>query len=158
MTIQMESEPRSRLPLRRRARPLFSVAVGRLLAKLPPARLERVLLFARRGARPPTVAEALQARRDVVSVSALCAGQYCLERSLSTVVLARLRGLWPDWATGITMAPFAAHAWIEVAGQPIGELLKLDGFHKTLFVPLEKQGPDPVAARASGAIKKKSAR
>ncbi len=147
MTIHMALEPRGRLPLHRRGRPLVSVALGRILAKLPPVRLERVLIFARRGARKPTTAEALKARQDVVSVSALCAGQYCLERSLAAVILARFRGFWPDWATGITMAPFAAHAWIEVAGNPIGESLKLDGFHKTLFVPLDNRDPDAVPTR-----------
>lgn len=30
--------------------------------------------------------------------------------------------------------PFAAHAWIEVEGQAVGESMRLDAFHKNIVV------------------------
>ncbi|MGH4007937.1 MAG: lasso peptide biosynthesis B2 protein [Pseudonocardiaceae bacterium] len=30
-------------------------------------------------------------------------------------------GVWPTWCTGVHTAPFAAHAWVEADGQPVGE-------------------------------------
>ncbi|MGB3442137.1 MAG: lasso peptide biosynthesis B2 protein [Actinophytocola sp.] len=98
-----------------------AVGVARLLILLPPRRLRLVLTALSRGSRPATAAQALRARQAVVSVSARCAGQGCLQRSVAAVLLARLSGRWPDWCTGIRTAPFRAHAWLEVAGDPVGE-------------------------------------
>ncbi|MFI0736702.1 lasso peptide biosynthesis B2 protein [Streptomyces sp. NPDC021100] len=134
MTLPMTLEPRARLPLRRRPLPMLAVAVSRLLTRLSPHALERVLRLLSRGARPATRAEALAARGDVVSVSRRAAGPYCLERSVAAALLARLRGSWPDWVSGVSLMPFAAHAWIEVDGRAVGESLRLDAFHKNIVV------------------------
>ncbi|MBZ9644374.1 lasso peptide biosynthesis B2 protein [Streptomyces sp. PSKA30] len=135
MTLPMTLEPRSPLPLHRRGAPLLAVGLSRLLiACCKPYRLEKVLRVLARGAAPASHAEALRARSDVVSVSGRCAGQYCLERSVAAALLARLRGRWPDWVSGVSLVPFAAHAWIEVDGRPVGESLRLDGFHKNIVV------------------------
>ncbi|MFJ9199565.1 lasso peptide biosynthesis B2 protein [Streptomyces flaveolus] len=135
MTLPMTLEPRSPLPVHRRALPLVAVGLSRLLiATCRPRRLEKVLRVLSRGAGPASYAEALRARSDVVSVSGRCAGQYCLDRSVAAVLLARLRGSWPDWVSGVNLVPFAAHAWIEVDGRPVGEALKLDGFQKNMVV------------------------
>jgi len=135
MTLPMTVEPRSPLPLHRRAVPLIAVGLSRLLiVSCRPRRLEKVLRLLSRGTRPALYAEALRARSDVVSVSGRCAGQYCLDRSVAAVILARLRGTWPDWVSGVNLVPFAAHAWIEVDGRPVGEPLKLDGFQKNMVV------------------------
>ncbi len=80
-----------------------------------------MLEFVRGGAAPATAAQALLARRAVVAVSLRCAGQGCLQRSIATALLCRLRGVWPTWCTGVRTDPFAAHAWVEVDGQPVGE-------------------------------------
>lgn len=130
----MTLEPRARLPLRRRPLPMLAVAASRLLTRLSPHALERVLRRASRGARPATHAEALAARSDVVSVSRRAAGPYCLERSIAAALLARLRGGWPDWVSGVSLMPFAAHAWIEVDGRAVGESMRLDAFHKNIVV------------------------
>ncbi|MGW4687987.1 lasso peptide biosynthesis B2 protein [Streptomyces sp. NPDC004244] len=134
MTLPMTLEPRARLPLRRRPLPMLAVAASRLLTRLSPHALERVLRRASRGARPATHAEALAARSDVVSVSRRAAGPYCLERSIAAALLARLRGGWPDWVSGVSLMPFAAHAWIEVDGRAVGESMRLDAFHKNIVV------------------------
>ncbi|TDC20595.1 lasso peptide biosynthesis B2 protein [Streptomyces sp. 8K308] len=42
-------------------------------------------------------------------------------RSLASALLCRLRGTWPTWCSGARTPPFAAHAWIEAEGSPVGE-------------------------------------
>ncbi|MGH3242292.1 MAG: lasso peptide biosynthesis B2 protein, partial [Spirillospora sp.] len=94
-----------------------------------------------RGARPATAAEAQAARDAVVSVSVRCAGQGCLQRSVATVLLCRLGGAWPDWCTGVLTQPFRAHAWVEVAGTPIGEGPAMPPFRKVMAVSVERRRP-----------------
>jgi hypothetical protein len=109
----------TRPPLRRRIAAHAAVCAARLLAHLPPRRLRAVLHIARRGAAPASYALALQARQDVTAVGTLCAGRYCLHRSLATALLCRIGGTWPTWptwCTGVRTSPFAAHAWVEAQG------------------------------------------
>ncbi|GHE38183.1 hypothetical protein GCM10018785_04770 [Streptomyces longispororuber] len=121
MSAPVALAARDRLPVRRRPLPLLAVAAARVLARAKPARVRKVLEAVRRGARPATADEALAARKDVVSVSLRCAGQACLQRSIAAALLCRARGTWPTWCTGVRTSPFEAHAWIEVAGRPVGE-------------------------------------
>ncbi|MEV0087850.1 lasso peptide biosynthesis B2 protein [Saccharopolyspora sp. NPDC050642] len=121
MSVPVALGQRLKLPLHRRILPLLAVALARPLARTTPARLRRVLEFARRGASPATAEQALTARNHVVAVSLRCAGQGCLQRSIATALLCRTRGTWPTWCTGVRTHPFAAHAWIEADGQLIGE-------------------------------------
>ncbi|WP_236677142.1 lasso peptide biosynthesis B2 protein [Streptomyces actinomycinicus] len=109
------------VPLRDRLAARTAVALARLLGHMPPRRLRFMLYLARCGAAPATGAQALAARHAVVAVSNRCAGPWCLQRSLSTALLCRLRGVWPTWCTGVRTEPFRAHAWVEVDGRPIGE-------------------------------------
>ncbi|SEG78809.1 Transglutaminase-like superfamily protein [Thermomonospora echinospora] len=115
---------------------LCAVGIARVLAKLPPRRLRRALEFARRGARPATRQDALRARNAVVAVSMRCKGQWCLQRSIATALLCRMRGCWPDWCTGVRTQPFGAHAWVAVDGEPINENIKdIRSFHVVMTVP-----------------------
>lgn len=126
---------RRRLPVHRRVLPLLAVGVARLLAKVRPARLRSVLEFARRGAAPATAAQALRAREEVVSVSLRCAGQGCLQRSIATALLCRMRGAWPTWCTGVRTHPFAAHAWVEAEQQLVGEGHPKGHFKTLMSIP-----------------------
>ncbi|WP_174501725.1 lasso peptide biosynthesis B2 protein [Streptacidiphilus neutrinimicus] len=117
----MSLDTRVRLALWRRPLPLLAVGAARLLARVKPARLRRILEFARRGAAAATAEQAAVAREQVVAVSMRCAGNNCLQRSIAAALLCRLRGSWPTWCTGVRTHPFAAHAWIQVDGEPIGE-------------------------------------
>ncbi|CAL9660456.1 hypothetical protein SUDANB145_06962 [Streptomyces sp. enrichment culture] len=127
--------PEARAPLSRGDALLARLAVTAawLLIRLSPGRLRRVLRAVARGARPCAEAQALRSRRAVVSVSRTCAGQGCLQRSVATVLLCRVRGQWPDWCTGVRTEPFRAHAWVEVDGRPVGE-----GGGVELFRPLQR--------------------
>ncbi|MCD9142944.1 lasso peptide biosynthesis B2 protein [Streptomyces albireticuli] len=128
-------EARETLPLRRRPAALLAVGAARLLVLLPPRRIRRALTLARRGASPATAEEALAARRAVVALSTRCAGEGCLQRSIATALLCRMRGVWPDWCTGVRTGPFRAHAWVEVAGLPIGESHSPGYYHRLMVVP-----------------------
>ncbi|MFL6123347.1 lasso peptide biosynthesis B2 protein [Actinophytocola sp.] len=129
-------DPRA-VPLLRRTRVRVAVAAARLLARRPPKRIRAVLTWLRRGARPATAGEASDARQAVVSVSLACAGREgCLIRSLATVLLCRSYGYWPTWCLGARrLAPFYAHAWVEVDGVVIGEEYPPDYFRTFFTVP-----------------------
>jgi hypothetical protein len=112
---------RGKLPLRQRPAALLAVGGGRVLAHLPPRRIRAVLTLLRRRAAPATYHQVEDAQNAVLAVSVLCGGRYCLQRSLATTLLCRIRGVWPTWCTGVRTAPFVAHAWVEADGQPVGE-------------------------------------
>ncbi|MEU6552647.1 lasso peptide biosynthesis B2 protein [Streptomyces sp. NPDC046915] len=59
-----------------------------------------------------------------------CSG--CLQRTIATALLCRVRGAWPTWCTGVRTHPFAAHAWVEAEGRLVGEG-HLRGHFKTLM-------------------------
>ncbi|MDA2803405.1 lasso peptide biosynthesis B2 protein [Nocardiopsis suaedae] len=121
MSIPMAMPGRRRPPLTRRMAGRAAVLAALLLSRRPPRRIRSLLTLLRRRARPATAAEAQRARDTVVAVSALCAGEGCLPRSLATVLLCRLHGAQPTWCTGVRTEPFSAHAWVEAEGAPVGE-------------------------------------
>ncbi|WP_031070738.1 lasso peptide biosynthesis B2 protein [Streptomyces sp. NRRL S-118] len=123
------------LPFRHRCSAHLAVGAARLLAHLSPKRLGALLTLLRRGARPATYDEALRARGHVTTVSTLCAGTYCLPRSLATVLLCRMRGVWPTWCTGVRTPPFSAHAWVEAEGRRVGEPAGTAAYRPLLVVP-----------------------
>lgn len=45
----------------------------------------------------------------------------CLENSLAAALAALLTRRSVDWCIGARLMPYAAHAWIEVEGAPVGE-------------------------------------
>ncbi|GAA2715351.1 lasso peptide biosynthesis B2 protein [Streptomyces luteosporeus] len=143
MSQSMAPAARSPVPLRDRPAALAATGAARLLVLLRPRGIRRVLSFVRRGAAPATVEQALAARQAVVGVSARCAGEGCLQRSVATALLCRLRGVWPDWCTGVRTSPFRAHAWVEVAGRPVGEPHAAGYYHRLMIVaarPRRKAG------------------
>ncbi|GAA3502082.1 lasso peptide biosynthesis B2 protein [Streptomyces albogriseolus] len=134
MTTPAVAEQATRLPLHRQIAPRCAAGAARLLVRLPPARLHRVLRVLSKGSRPAGYAEVARARRSVVSVSTRCAGLGCLQRSVATVLLCRVRGRWADWCTGFRVQPFAAHAWVEADGRPVDEPGEVGVFRTVLAV------------------------
>jgi hypothetical protein len=138
MTMPVVSEGAVRIAWHRQLTARCAVGAARLLVKLPPKRLARVLRAVSRGAAAATPAQALDARSAVVSVSVRCAGQRCLDRSVAAALLCRLYGSWPAWCTGIRTRPFRAHAWIEADGRAVGEPGDIRLYRTVLAVrPLE---------------------
>ncbi|MFI6642690.1 lasso peptide biosynthesis B2 protein [Streptomyces sp. NPDC050504] len=131
---------RHAVPLARRPLALAATAAARLLVRLPPRRIRRFLSVLARGAAPATAEQALTARRAVVAVSTRCAGEGCLQRSVATALLCRVRGTWPDWCTGVRTAPFRAHAWVEAEGRPVGESFP-PGYFRPLLTVRSRRRP-----------------
>lgn len=129
-------DPRA-VPFGRRTRVRVAVGAARLLSTRSPKRIRGVLTWLRRGVRPATRGEASDARQAVVSVSLACAGREgCLIRSLATVLLCRSYGYWPTWCLGARrLAPFYAHAWVEVDDVMIDEDYPRDYFRTFFTVP-----------------------
>jgi hypothetical protein len=134
MTVPVTAEPSVRLPWHRQVGPRLAVGLARLLVLLPPARLRWMLAILSRGTAPAGYTQAARARQAAVSVSGRCAGLGCLQRSVATVLMCRARGRWADWCTGFRTLPFAAHAWVEADGVPVGEPGELGVFHTVLAV------------------------
>lgn len=122
------------VPPLRRARALVAVALARLLATQPPARIRAVLRRLSGRATYATYDEAKSARDDVVAVSLTCAAREgCVPRSLAVVLLCRAAGRGVTWCVGARrVPPFGAHAWVEVDGRPVDEPYPADYF-RTLF-------------------------
>jgi hypothetical protein len=100
----------------------------------------RRLLLAWSGSVPPTEADLSLVQRTehaVALAAALFPGRaLCLEQSLALHALLRRAGVDSRLRLGVQPHPFAAHAWVEVAGEPVNDVLE----HTSHFTPL----PDPV--------------
>lgn len=105
----------------------ISVGIAFAACLLPPQLLRSLMEAIVAGGKRPTLEQAERDRALVVSVSTLCAGEGCLPRSVATAILSRLHGHGLTWCTGIRQQPFLAHAWVEVAKSPVGEVTSLEG-------------------------------
>ncbi|MBW4718142.1 lasso peptide biosynthesis B2 protein [Saccharothrix obliqua] len=130
--------PRARLPWHKKVLPAAAAGVAAGLARLSPKSLRAVMEVVRRNARAATAAEASAARSAVVAVSLRCAVDGCLQRSIATALLCRVRGTWPTWCVGVRTIPFGAHAWVSVDGRMIDE-----GVPDDTYRPLITIGPMP---------------
>lgn len=137
-----------RPPRHRRLLAMMCVAAAKALMRVPPERIEAILAKIRRGARPAGRGEVLLAQQAVMAASlSCCGGRGCLPRSLATTLLCRVRGTWPTWCVGVRrMAPFDAHAWVEVDGEMLGE-----PYPAGYFAPLVTVSPAMSAKTARAA-------
>jgi hypothetical protein len=133
VTQPQTPEHGGKIALRQRPAALLAVGAARILAQLPPKRIRAALTLLRRRAAPATYHQVENAHDAILAVSVLCGGRYCLQRSLAITLLCRIRGVWPTWCIGVRTAPFAAHAWVEADGQPVGEP-NLSGYYSPLIV------------------------
>ena len=97
-----------------------------------------MLTVLRRHAAPATYQQATDAHNAVLAVSVLYGGRYCLQRSLATTLLCRIRGVWPTWCTGVRTAPFIAHAWVEADGHPVSEPHGPGYYRPLIVIPPER--------------------
>ncbi|WP_302475374.1 lasso peptide biosynthesis B2 protein [Nocardiopsis sp. HUAS JQ3] len=122
---------------------LIVPATQALSRRMSPQQLRRFLSRLAAGARPASYDEAKRARDHILTQSPLCrGGTACLTRSISVVLLCRIRGVWPTWCVGVIAAPpFAAHAWIEAEGRMVDEPVD-SSFYRTFFtVPADPDAP-----------------
>lgn len=135
MSAPQTVERRPKLPLHRRPAALLAVAGGRMLARLPPRRIRAVLTVLRRRAEPASYQQVKDAHDAILAVCALYGGRRCLQRSLATTLLCRIHSVWPTWCTGVRTAPFTAHAWVQVDGQPVGEPQAAGYYQPLITIP-----------------------
>lgn len=110
-----------------RRRPATIVATLTILARIRPRRL-----------RPPPVpmSSAERAYGNVCALSRRCASHDgCLRRSIAVYLRCVQLGLAPTWRSGFRVDPFASHAWVEVAGEPVLELNAIHQYMVTLSAP-----------------------
>lgn len=119
------------LGVRLRTRTCVGLAFG--VSQLKPVWIRQAMQTVVRGGKKPKIEMVEHYRRLIVSVSTTCAGEGCLPRSIATALLARSHGYGVTWCTGAQDRPFAAHAWVELDGEPIGEVADLNGFRKLLI-------------------------
>ncbi len=134
MTVPTVGQTVAKLNMAERLRSCLAVAIATPIVKLNPASIERVLTVIAKRSRPASAVQAGRARAAACTVSARCAGLGCLLRSVATFIDCRMQGVTPDWCTGFRVEPFAAHAWVEVAGTPVGEPGSLAPFLTALAV------------------------
>lgn len=135
MTQPQIAERSAKPPLRQRPAALVAVGAAKLLARLPPRRIRGILTMLRRGATPATYHQTKDAQDTILGISLLCGGRYCLQRSLATAALCRIRGSWPTWCVGVRTAPFVAHAWVEADGQLVGEPQGISYYRPLIVIP-----------------------
>ncbi|MET7638583.1 lasso peptide biosynthesis B2 protein [Streptomyces sp. NPDC005438] len=126
----------NRVPFAQRWGIRATALLAGLLARRSPQQIHKVLSRLRRGARPATLEEVTRVRASVVAASLGCAGrEACLRRSLTVTLFCRVRGTWATWCVGPrTVPPFAAHAWVEAEGVPVGENVAEGYFQKLISV------------------------
>lgn len=124
------------LSTRRRATIGSTVLASRALSCLPPRRLREVLTTVAQGATPADYLQTRRVRDEVLTASALARGDSsCLMRSISTALVCRTEGLWPEWCVGVlNTPPFTAHAWLEAEGEIVDEPLTSSSFAKFFTV------------------------
>lgn len=89
-----------------------------------------VALVAALKRRTPTPATSSETA-DAVAASRAAARWFpgraaCLENSLAAALTAILMRRSVDWCIGVRLMPYAAHAWVEAEGAPIGEQTEPD--------------------------------
>lgn len=131
------SRSREKRPVKLRVLTRLAICAARLLALLKPHLLRRVLTRLSKGAEAADVTQTRAARDSVLASSLSLHGlRACLPRSLSTALLCRFQGAWPTWCVGVRSAPpFAAHAWVEVGKEMIGETGGYDSYSRLFTVP-----------------------
>lgn len=127
-------QSQANLPRHRAVVARFCVCLALVISLLPPRWIRRFLGLIRVGAATACTTEVSLAREAVVSVSVLCAGEGCLQRSIATALMCRMVGVWPTWCVGARTEPFQAHCWVEVDGHPVGEELTRGDFSKLIVV------------------------
>lgn len=143
MTTPMAVDPGVRkVPARRRAvawAVLASVTLA--LRTLGFHRIERVArLLNRRAKRGATVREVTGLLNAIDQTSPwLPARVACLERSLAVALWCGLRRRSVCWRLGVRTPPFTAHAWVEIDGHPVGELVPVQSSLPILTIDSHRQ-------------------
>lgn len=134
MSSPVRMEQRTKLSVKNKIIALFCANVSFFLIKLPPKKLSEIIEKLSKNTRKSLPMEVEGWRTSINSINVRCAGNGCLQRSVAVMLRGIIARRTPDWVSGFQVAPFIAHAWVEVDGIPIGEDMDLSNFQKILFV------------------------
>lgn len=143
MTTPMAIDPSARkAPTRRRA--VAWAVLATITVALRALRLHRIehlaRLLNRRATRGATVREVTDLLAAIDQASDWLPNRVaCLERSLAVVLWCGLRRRSVCWRLGVRTPPFAAHAWVEIAGHPVGELVPVQSYLPILTIDTARQ-------------------
>ena len=129
MSVQVIPEGTARLRVLEAWQARLAVIAAAILSRRSPEKIHSALT--RWSARRPqaTTMQCARARSAVCTVSRACRGQKgCLRRSIATTLLCQIQGTSASWCTGFSLAPFRAHAWVEVDGRPVGEQAEVSDY------------------------------
>ncbi|MGH3753707.1 MAG: lasso peptide biosynthesis B2 protein [Pseudonocardiaceae bacterium] len=137
MTTPMACDAPASVPARRCV--LAWVVTAAAIVALRSLRCDRVERLARwlmHPARHPAGAAEIEVMLAAIDRAGrwLPARVACLERSLAVVLWCGLRRRSVCWRIGVRTPPFAAHSWIEAAGQPVGELVSVRSYQPILTI------------------------
>ncbi|WP_433701333.1 lasso peptide biosynthesis B2 protein [Nocardiopsis sp. CA-288880] len=126
--MALPSEPSRRPRLRRRILGIIGFWSAVVLLRLPLKHSVATLTALKSRTRTPaSSSEAADAVAAARSAARWYPGRAaCLELSLAAALTAILMRRAVDWIIGARMMPYAAHAWIEAQGTPIGEPVEPD--------------------------------
>ncbi|WP_223830465.1 lasso peptide biosynthesis B2 protein [Nocardiopsis quinghaiensis] len=121
--MALPPSPGSRPRRRYRCAGLLGFVLAVVLLRLPLKRSVDLVGRLKRGvARSATVEEAEAVVGAVRRAAHWFPGRAaCLENSLAAALACLFTGRSVDWCIGARLMPYAAHAWIEVGGVPVGE-------------------------------------
>lgn len=133
MDIQLAQERFTNVTLKYRMCAVLALVLSFPLTKLPPSLIEKILESLAKNKEIAESAQAKKARDSICVVSKKCRNQdRCIKRSLATFFMLLIQGKKCSWCTGYTMNPFRSHAWIEVAGIPVGEPAEIENYTKVI--------------------------
>lgn len=112
----------------------IAAQIARVVILFSPHRIQQILQILMRSRLQAQYSEAQEWRNAVVQISSRCAGQGCLQRSVAVVLMSIFHNRAITWSTGFRLSPFQSHAWVEVAGKPVGEVDIISQFQTVLTV------------------------
>ncbi|MGH3854241.1 MAG: lasso peptide biosynthesis B2 protein [Pseudonocardiaceae bacterium] len=143
MTTLMAVEPcAGKIPVRRRAMAWAVVAsVTLALRALRFQRIEQLARLLNRQARQEATVHEVTDLLEAINQTSpwLPVRVACLERSLAVVLWCGLRRRSIRWRLGVRTPPFTAHAWVEIAGHPVGELGPVQSYLPILTIDTSRQ-------------------
>lgn len=126
--MALPSGPSRHPPLTRRIMGMIGFWSAVVLLRFPLKHSAATLAALKRGTRTPALTGEAA---DAVAAARAAARWYpgraaCLENSLAAALTAILMRRSVDWCIGVRLMPYAAHAWVEAEGAPVGEQVEPD--------------------------------
>lgn len=136
MDIQLSREKIINTSFKCKFLAFIALIISAPMVNRTPGFVEKILVFLTKNKQMATMEEAENARNSICVVSKKCRNQdRCIKRSIASFVMLWLQGRKASWCTGYALAPFRAHAWIEVGGVPVNENDEVKSYERVIKTP-----------------------